>query len=89
LALIPSSILNQGIKQDGFASIQQHIRTRLTAPFSSTSTDPRYISYCYDVMSNMAATHIDTRMIINRGLSVGEDKCGGLGVHGSGDTYFL
>ena len=86
---IPSSLMNDSIKQDGFATIQQHIRTRLTCPSTTTSTDPRYISYCFDVMSNLSATYNDTRMVMNRGLTVVDDKYGGLGVRGREDSSFL
>ena len=83
---IPSSLLNEAIKTDGFASIQEHIRTRLTFPSAATSTDPNYIAHCYDMMVNLSATHGDTRVILNRGLTVGEDKVGGLGMRGTKDS---
>ena len=86
---MPSSLTNKGIVQDRFATIQQHIRTRLTNNFSSKSIDPRYVSYCFDVMSNLSATYNDTRMIMNRGLTAADDKHSGLGVRGKGDSSFL
>ena len=89
LGAIPSSLLNEKAKSYGFASIQEHIRTRLTCPSSATSTDPRYITHCYDVMSNLAASQSDTRLIINRGLTVSEDKYGNLGVRGNNDSSLL
>ena len=64
------------------STIQQHIRTRLTNNSSSTSTDPRYILYCFDVMSNLSASYNDTRMITNSGITVADDTEGGLGVRG-------
>ena len=89
LGAIPSSLLNEKCKSYGFATIQQHIRTRLTCPFSATSTDPRYITHCYDVMANLAASQSDTRLIIDRGLTIGEDKYGNLGVRGRNDSTLL
>ena len=86
---IPSSLLNPNITKNGFAPVQQHIRTRLTCPSSTTSTDPRYITHCYNVMANMAASQHDTRLIINRGLTVGNEKNGDLEVRGSKDCSLL
>lgn len=86
---LPSSLLNEFIYKDGFASVQQHIRTRLTCPFSTTSTDPRYITHCYDMMANLAASQSDTRLIIDRGLTVGKDKYNNLEVRGSSDSTLL
>ena len=40
-------------------------------------------------MSNMSATHTNTRIINNIGLSIGEDTYGGHVVRGSGGTFFL
>ena len=38
----------------------------------------RYVMHAYDVLTNLTANHEDTRLIVNRGLTVGEDKTGGL-----------
>ena len=69
-----------------FGSIQDHIRSRVTNPGVATSTDSRYIAHCYDVLSNVAANHEDTRLILNRGLTVKDDKFGGLCVRGKKDS---
>ena len=89
LGAIPSSLLQEKINQHGFASIQQHIRTRLVSPFSTTNSDPRYITHCYDVMANLAASKSDTRLIINRGLTVSSDKNKSLEVRGINDSSLL
>ena len=89
LGAIPSSLLNSNINKDGFASIQQHIRTRLTCPANAMKSDPRYITHCYDVMANMAASQSDTRMVINRGLTTSKDKYGNLGVRSTNDSSLL
>ena len=86
---IPSAFMNEAIKQDGFAMIQQHIRTRLTSNSLPASTYIWYISYCFDVMSNFSASYNDTRMMMNREIVVADDKEGGLGVRGKGDLSFL
>jgi predicted GIY-YIG superfamily endonuclease len=89
LGAIPSSLLNANANKYGFASIPQHIRTRLTCPSCTTSSDPRYITHCYDVMANMAASQCDTRLVINRGLTVGKEIYGNLGVRGNIDSTLL
>ena len=89
LGAIPSSLLNGNITKDGFASIDQHIRTRLTCPSTTTCSDPRYITHCYDVIANMLATHHDTRLIIERGLTVSNDKKKNLQVRGTNDSAIL
>ena len=53
---------------------------------SSSSSDPRYCCVCYDIMTNLTANHEDTRLILNRGLAVGEDRSGGLYLRGKGDS---
>ena len=83
---IPTPLMTENIRKMRFASIASHVRSRLTNTSSSTCSDPRYLCFCYDIMSNMAASHEDTRLILNRGLTVGDDKTGGLGLRGKGDT---
>ena len=89
IGAIPSSLLNANIKREGFASIEEHIRTRITSSICATSTDPRYISHCYDVTANMAASQSDTRLIIERGLTVPDSKKDNLGVRGQNDSELL
>ena len=88
---IPSSLLTELINQFGFQSLPQHIRSRLTSSSFATGTDPRYISFSYDTMTNLAANHEDTRIVLHRGLTVDEDSDIGLGIRGksSGDSLVL
>ena len=53
-----------------------------------TSTDPCYISWCYDMLTNLAASHMDTRVAMNRGgqTAAAEDMAGGLGIRGGNDS---
>lgn len=83
---LPSPLLNVNCTQDGFCSIPDHIRTRLTNPGCSTSSDPRYIAFLYDVMSYMAANFNDTRMFSRHGLQAAGDDVGGLEQRGKGDS---
>ena len=83
---IPTPLLSERTIQLGFQSLPQHGRTRLTSPFAATSTDPFYITWWYDKLTNLSATHLDTRIAMNRGLTVGSDTLGGLGVRGGNDS---
>ena len=55
---------------------------------ATISTNPRYHSYLFDKVTNLAANYCDTRIFLNRGLQIGSDTNGGLAVRGdkSGDN---
>ena len=48
-------------------------------------SDPRYICHFYDTMENLATFRNNTRLVINRGLTVSEYEHGHLGIIRSGD----
>jgi predicted GIY-YIG superfamily endonuclease len=54
-----------------------------------TSTDPRYLAFTFDMLTNLSATHFDTRVCLNRGLTSSSDELGGLGVRGQNDSGLL
>ena len=83
---IPTPLLSEKCAQYGFQSLPQHLRSRLTNSGSTSSTDPHYITHCYDMLTNLSATHLDTRIAMNRGLTAGSDTLGGLGVRGGNDS---
>jgi hypothetical protein len=86
---IPCGLLTQSVKSLGFQSVAQHVRSRTTSSSSATSTDPRYQCFSFDTLTNLCATHNDTRMIVNRGLTIGnDDSAGGLGVRCKNDSAF-
>ena len=92
LGAIPSAFLTKSISKYGFQSLPSHVRSRLTSPSSKTSTHPRYISFCYNMMTNISATHLDIRIAMNRGLAAADDKQGGMGFRGgskSSSSEFL
>ena len=88
LGCIPAPLLTDEVRSIKFASIHSHIRSRLTNPCCATSTDPRYIAHCYDILTNLTANHEDTRLILNRGLAV-DHNTGEIGLRGKGDTALL
>ena len=81
---LPASLLSENITQYGFESIPQHVRSRLTSSSSTTATDPRYASFSYDSLINLACTHSDTRIAVHRGLAT--DESGELRLRGRSDT---
>ena len=79
---IPATILNDKSGENGFASIPQHIRTRFTSSGFQTSTNNRYISWLYDMMTNLATNNHDTRIVVGKGLTASKDESGGLTLRG-------
>ena len=69
---IPSGMLVNSCCR-GFASMKSHVRFCLTLPGSSTSTNPTYIAFCYDILVNLTLNREDSRIILNRGLM--ESSC--------------
>ena len=70
---IPSYLLTEHINKYGFQSLPQHIRSRLSSCSFSTGTDPRYISFSYDTMTNLSVNHNDARIVLHQGLTVDDE----------------
>ena len=85
---IPSPLLSGSIKEFGFAEIAQHIRSRLTCPSTSTSSDPNYVIFCHDSCCSIASNHCDTRKFGN-GMTAADDSVGGLDLRSKEDSNFL
>ena len=83
---IPSPLLSSPKPLHGFASVLDHTRNRLSLAGTSTSTNSSYVSLCYDQLSNLTASHEDSRLIMNRGMKVDKNNSSGLGIRGKGDT---
>ena len=82
---IPASLLVRSASTEGFASMSNHVRTRLTSLFSTCSTNPTYISFQYDILSNLLLNTVDSRLIIARGLTCSDSDVG-IRVKDSGET---
>ena len=67
-------LLNEKIASFGFMEIAQHVKSRLTSAGCTISSNPRYTTFAYDMLTNLAATHKDTRLVLQRGLTVSEDN---------------
>ena len=83
---IPSPLLSSPKPMHGFASVLDHTRNRLSLAGTATSTNPSYVSLCYDQLSNITASHEDSRIILNRGMKVDDKNYSGLGIRGKGDS---
>ena len=59
-----------------FAPVADRIQSSMTNPDVATSTNPKYIAYGYDVLMNLTFNNEDTRLILNRGLTVCPDGLG-------------
>ena len=79
---IPATIMNDKTNEHGFASLPQHVRSRLTSTSFQTSTNNRYIAWSYDLMVNLSTNNHDTRMVVNKGLTASNDESGGLSLRG-------
>ena len=73
---IPSSLLATQKSLNGFASIKSHINVRLTNQFSTSSTSPSYISFQFDILSNLLMNSVDSRLVIARGLTCADGNIG-------------
>ena len=86
LGAIPSSLFTGDQSFYGFATMHDHIHTRLTNALSATSTNPTYASYCYDKLTNLSLNHQDSRIVLNRGLTVDSNTTSGMGVRCKNDS---
>ena len=87
VGIIPCSLLTECTNRDGFQSIVQHTRSRLTTFNCASSIDTRSQAYAFDCVSNLCVTHNVTIMIINRGSTISnDDAADGLGVRCKNDS---
>ena len=66
---LPSSLFNSASNNAnvGFASLEDHLQTRLKDSSLLTSSDPRYVQYVFDTIFNLHLRENDTRVVLNRG----------------------
>ena len=69
---LPSCLLAHTSSFHGFASVGDHIRSRLTLPGTATSSNQKYVAFSYDMLTNLTLNHQDTRIVLNRGLVMGD-----------------
>ncbi len=70
LGAIPSCLLahDSTLSHNGFASLIDHFRSRITNPSLPTSTNNKYIGFCFDNFLNLQTRNTHTRIILHRGL---------------------
>jgi hypothetical protein len=68
---LPSALLNsdETLHGLGFASLQDHYRTRLSNASLFTASDPKYHLFAFDCLSNLALRGCDSRIILRRGFA--------------------
>ena len=75
---IPSYLFS-GIKSiHGFSNTIDHVESRLTSVSIATSKNITYESYFYDKLTNLSLNHEDTRIVLNRGLTVDPESFNGI-----------
>ena len=85
---LPSVLLSGHCKEDGFSDLPKHVRCRITSPLSPTSTDPRYLIFCHDLLCSVAANHHDLRRH-GKGMTASDDAIGSLDLRSRDDSEFL
>ena len=70
----------------GFASTLSQARMHMTNPYSTTSTDPTFMSYYFDELGNMALSNCHSRDIFQRGFVVDDKSSTGMSVRDKGHT---
>ena len=70
---IPAALISERVYLYGLQNIPLHIRSRLTSPSVTTGTDPRYISFSYNTITNIYIKHNHTLILFHRGIAACDD----------------
>ena len=70
LGALPSWAYSSTSYPNGFASLPDTVRSRVTASGQITGTCPHYHRFLFDILGNKALSKGDSRQIINRGFQV-------------------
>ena len=82
---IPSALLTNNISQHGFESLPMLAHTRIVSGSCTTSTNPSYISFTYDMLTNASCNQTHSKLIVNRGL-ICKTNSTGLRIHDKDDS---
>ena len=77
---IPSAFLNTDrvLSGFGFASLEDHYRTRISNPGIFASTDPKYHLFAFDCLANLGLRGCDSRVILRRGFAEMQGEAAGV-----------
>ena len=75
LGAIPSGLLLTSSRH-GYDNMKSHVRCLICLTFSTTSTNPSYISWLYDILANLTMNREDSMIILNRGLMESSSETG-------------
>ncbi len=80
IGAIPNALLNDDtfLNNLGIAPLGQHIRSRILNTSCLTSTNPRYITFCNDVLLNRGLRGQDSRVLMSRAMLAGGITMGGV-----------
>ena len=88
LGAIPSCLWRgeKECKKYGFAGMSQHAVSRITNSSLQSSTNPRFIFFCFDIMNNLMSHGKDNRIILRRGF---EHMIGPHGIKSFADSSLM
>ena len=89
IGALPAALLHgDGIlRQNGFATLQEHYCCRLTSPGLLTSSNPKYHLWAFDALANFSLRGSDSRIILQRGFAEMQDR-GGVRLSGIREPIF-
>ena len=74
--IMPSLLMLTNTSINVFTPVDHHIRSTFTNPGTTANNNPKYIAYGYDIITNLTLNHEDSRIILNRGLTVSPNGLG-------------
>jgi len=86
---IPAALLHDDrtLHGLGYASLQDHFRTRISNPGLLASSNPRYHFFALDALSNLGLRGCDSRVILRRGFAEIQPQ-GGVRIRGREERIF-
>ncbi len=87
IGAIPSTLLtdSQQCRKHGFASVMDHLRSRIKNLSLRISTDPHYIFHAFDCFANINLHGEDSHVVLSHGFV---ESQGGGGVQPNRSEYF-
>ena len=61
----------------------------MTTPLNQSSTNERYMIWCYDMLTHLATNKHDTWIVLNKGLTACKYESSGLNLRGESNKWPL
>jgi len=86
---LPAALLHDDrtLKGLGYASLEDHFRTRISNPGLLASSNPRYHFFAFDALTNLGLRGCDSRVILRRGFAEIQSQ-GGVRIRGQEERVF-